>query len=62
MQPVLRGSEDEREERRKKIEEIKRNIGNDDDFEMDEEELKNADSKGKYIKANIIGHYRESRC
>lgn len=25
------------------------------------EELRNADSKGKFIRANIIGNYRESR-
>ena len=26
------------------------------------EELRSADSKGKYIIANILKHYRESRC
>lgn len=26
------------------------------------EELKSADSKGKYIRANILKQYRESRC
>lgn len=26
------------------------------------EELKSADSKGKFINANIKGHYKESKC
>jgi hypothetical protein len=26
------------------------------------EELRSADSKGKYIRANILKHYGESRC
>ncbi|MCH7963315.1 MAG: KTSC domain-containing protein [Bacteroidetes bacterium] len=26
------------------------------------EDLRSADSKGKFINANIKGHYRESRC
>ena len=26
------------------------------------EELRSAASKGKYIRQNIVGHYRENRC